>query len=46
MILILAKLFLKIGKYVLCMLKINLVENKSINKELIKINSSTKLKFL
>ena len=36
----------KVDKYILCMLKINLVENKSLNKELIKINSSTNLKFL
>ena len=36
----------KAGKYVLCMLKINLIKDKSLNKELIKINSSTHLKFL
>jgi len=36
----------KAGKYALCMLKINLVKNKSLNKEQIKLNSSTHLKFL
>jgi len=36
----------KINNYFLCMLKINLVENKVINKEKIKINSSTKIRFL
>jgi len=36
----------KINKYLLCMLKINLVENKKINKEIIKITSSTQVKFL
>ena len=36
----------KEGKYVLCMLKINLVKNKNLNKEQIETNSSTLLKFL
>ena len=36
----------KVDKYILCMLKINLVENKNLNKEQIKTNSSTLLKFL
>ena len=36
----------KAGQYVLCMLKINLVENKSFNKEQIKTDSTASLKFL
>jgi len=36
----------KTGKYVLCMLKINLIENKSFNKEQIKTDSTALLKFL
>ena len=36
----------RINNYLLCMLKISLVENKSINKEIIKIFPSTQIKFL
>ena len=36
----------KTGQYVLCMLKINLIENKSFNNEQIKTNSNALLKFL
>ena len=36
----------KTGQYVLCMLKINLIENKSFNKEQIKTGSTALLKFL
>ena len=36
----------KTGQYVLCMLKINLIENKSFNKEQIKTDSNALLKFL
>ena len=40
------KVISKIDNYLLCMLKINLVEEKNINKEKIKINSYTQIKFL
>ena len=36
----------RINNYLLCMLKISLVENKSINKEIIKIFPATQIKFL
>jgi folate-binding protein YgfZ len=36
----------QVDKYLLCMLKINLVEKKYINKEIIEINQSTQIKFL
>jgi hypothetical protein len=36
----------KTGQYVLCMLKINLIKNKSLNKEKIKTDSNALLKFL
>ncbi len=36
----------RINNYLLCMLKISLVENKSINKEIIDIASATQIKFL
>ena len=36
----------KTGQYVLCMLKINLIENKSFNKDQIKTDSTALLKFL
>ena len=36
----------KTGQYVLCMLKIYLIENKSFNKEKIKTDSNALLKFL
>ena len=36
----------KTGQYALCMLKINLIGNKSFNKEQIKIDSNALLKFL
>ena len=36
----------KINNYLLCMLKINLVESKNSNKEIIEINPSTQVKFL
>ena len=36
----------KVGKYILCMLKINLAESKKLNKEKIRINSTTEIKFL
>ena len=36
----------KINNYILCLLKINLVESKSSNKEIIKIAPSTQVKFL
>ena len=36
----------KVGKYILCMLKINLTENIKLNKEKIIINSSTEIRFL
>jgi len=36
----------RINNYLLCMLKISLVENKSINKEVIEIASATQIKFL
>ena len=40
------KVISKINKYLLCMLKINLVENKNLNKEKIEITPSTQVKFL
>lgn len=40
------KVISKADKYILCMLKINLVENKKLQKEQIEVNSSVKLKFL
>ena len=43
---IIGKTISKAGKYILCMLKIDLVQNKSSNKEHIEIKSSTRLKFL
>ena len=43
---IIGKTISKAGKYILCMLKIDLVQNRSSNKEHIEIKSSTKLKFL
>ena len=36
----------KINTYLLCMLKINLVESKDNNKEIIEIAPSTQVKFL
>ena len=36
----------KINNYILCLLKINLVESKNSNKEIIKIGPSTQVKFL
>ena len=36
----------KINNYLLCMLKINLVESKNSNKEIIEIDPSTQVKFL
>ena len=36
----------RINNYLLCMLKISLVENKSINKEIIRIFPATQIKFL
>ena len=36
----------KVDNYILCMLKINEIENKNLKKEEIKVNSSTFLKFL
>ena len=36
----------KLDKYVLCMLKINFAEDKKLNKQQIKTDSSTELKFL
>ena len=43
---IIGNIISKVGKYALCMLKINLVENRYLNKEIIQINLSTQLKFL
>ena len=40
------KVISKIDNYILCMLKINLAESKRINKDQIKISSSTIIKFL
>ena len=36
----------KINNYILCMLKINLAENKRVDEKNIKINPSTQIKFL
>jgi len=36
----------KINNFILCMLKINLIKDKGIKKEKIKINSTTQIKFL
>ena len=43
---IFGKVISKVNKYILCMLKIDLVSEKSNNKESIEINTSTVLKFL
>tara|TARA_Y100001970_G_C14235823_1_gene861715 strand:- start:564 stop:1394 length:831 start_codon:yes stop_codon:yes gene_type:complete len=43
---LIGKVVSKINKYILCMLKIELVENKNKNKEKIEINNSIILKFL
>jgi len=40
------KIVSKVNKYILCMLKIELTKEKQNNKAIIKLNSSTKLKFL
>ena len=40
------KIISKVNKYILCMLKIELTKEKQNNKAIIKLNSSTKLKFL
>ena len=42
----LGKVISKIDEYILCMLKIDLVKDKNINKEKIKINETTEVKFL
>ena len=43
---IIGKVISKVNKNILCMLKIDRVNKKSENKEKIKINNSTTLKFL
>ena len=42
----LGKVISKVNQYILCMMKIDFVDNKSKNREIIEINKSLFLKFL